>query len=78
MFGSELRWAGYYIWQGNSMGPSKLMGVAGDHMNYLFYEDLGVTVPDVRDVTYQANTEGVYRNLLDRLGYRRLLLRRVI
>ncbi|MEE3011193.1 MAG: tannase/feruloyl esterase family alpha/beta hydrolase [Pseudomonadota bacterium] len=61
MFGSELRWAGYYIpWQGNSMGPSKLMGVAGDHMNYLFYEeDPGVTVPDVRDVTYKADTEGI-------------------
>ena len=61
MFGSELRWAGYYIpWQANQMGPSKLMGVAGDHMNYLFYEeDPGVKVPDVRDVTYQAKTEGV-------------------
>ena len=61
MFGSETRWPGYYIpWEGNNMGPSKLMGVAGDHMNYLFYEeDPGITVPDVRDLNYQAKTTGV-------------------
>ena len=36
------------------------MGVAGDRMNYLFYEeDPGVTVPDVRDVTYEPDTEGI-------------------
>lgn len=61
MPGSELRWPGYYIpWQGNRMGPSKLMGVAGDHMNYLFYEeDPGVTVPDVRDVNYIPDVDAV-------------------
>lgn len=61
MFGSELRWPGYYIpWEGNDMGPSKLMGVAGDHMNYLFYEeDPGMAVPDVRDVDYKPNTTAV-------------------
>jgi feruloyl esterase len=61
MFGSELRWPGYYIpWEGNNMGPSKLTGVAGDHMNYLFYEeDPGMAVPDVRDIHYQANTTAV-------------------
>ena len=61
MFGSEPRWPGYYIpSERNNMGPSKLMGVAGDHMNYLFYEeDPGVTVPNVRDVNYQAKTNGV-------------------
>jgi len=61
MFGSELRWPGYYIpWEGNNMGPSKLTGVAGDHMNYLFYEeDPGMAVPDVRDILYQANTTAV-------------------
>lgn len=61
MFGSELRWPGYYIpWEGNNMGPSKLTGVAGDHMNYLFYEeDPGMAVPDVRDIHYEPNTTAV-------------------
>ncbi len=61
MPGSENRWPNYYVpWQGNNMGPSKLTGVAGDHMNYLFYEeDPGVPVPDVRDINYQAKTNGV-------------------
>ncbi len=61
MFGSEPRWPGYYVPSArNNMGPSKLMGVAGDHMNYLFYDqDPGVTVPDVRDIHYQARTDGV-------------------
>ena len=61
-FGSEPRWPGYYIpHEGNDMGPSKLVGVAGDHMNYLFYEnDPGVTIPDVRDYNYEARTDGVF------------------
>ncbi len=60
MLGSELSWPGYYLpWEGNKMGPSKLMGVAGDHMNYLFYEkDPGVAVPDVRDINYKTKTTG--------------------
>jgi len=62
MLGSEMRWAGFYVpHAGNDNGPSKLMGVAGDHMNYLFYEtDPGVTVPDVKDYQYQAKTDGVF------------------
>lgn len=61
MFGSEQRWTGLYIpHAGNNNGPGKLMGVAGDHMNYLFYEqDPGVAVPNVRDIHYQARTDGV-------------------
>lgn len=60
--GSEPRWIGYYIpHEGNDMGPSKLVGVAGDHMNYLFYEDdPGIAIPDVRDYNYEAKTEGVF------------------
>lgn len=60
--GSEPRWTGFYIpHEGNNMGPSKLIGVAGDHMNYLFYEeDPGVTIPDVRDYNYEARTDGVF------------------
>ena len=61
-FGSELRWAGYYIpHEANDMSPSKLVGVAGDHMNYLFYEnDPGVTIPDVRDYQYEPKIDGVF------------------
>lgn len=61
MLGSERRWAGYYVpWQGNNMGPSKLTGVAGDHMNYLFYEeDPGMAVPDVRDIDYIPDVDAV-------------------
>ncbi|NKB35004.1 MAG: tannase/feruloyl esterase family alpha/beta hydrolase [Pseudomonadales bacterium] len=60
--GSEPRWTGYYVpHEGNNMGPSKLVGVAGDHMNYLFYEeDPGVTIPNVRDYQYEAKTDGVF------------------
>ena len=59
-FGSEPRWANYYIpYEGNSMSPSKLVGVAGDHMNYLFYEnDPGKTIPNIRDYGYEAKTTG--------------------
>ena len=59
-FGSELRWVNYYIpYEGNNMSPSKLVGVAGDHMNYLFYEnDPGKTIPDMRDFAYEAKTTG--------------------
>lgn len=61
MLGSEPHWAGYYIpWQGNDMAPGKLTGVAGDHMNYLFYEvDPGITVPDLRDIDYAPDTDAV-------------------
>ncbi|MDG2140213.1 MAG: tannase/feruloyl esterase family alpha/beta hydrolase [Gammaproteobacteria bacterium] len=60
--GSEPRWVGFYVpHKGNNMGPSKLTGVAGDHMNYLFYEeDPGITIPDLRDYEYEANTSGVF------------------
>ena len=60
MFGSEPRWVNLYIpYAGNNNGPGKLTGVAGDHMNYLFYEqDPGVAIPDVRDTNYEARTTG--------------------
>lgn len=70
MLGSELSWPGYYLpWEGNKMGPSKLMGVAGDHMNYLFYEkDPGVAVPDVRDINYKTKTTGASPNSIGSTG----------
>ncbi len=60
MFGSEPRWVNLYIpYARNNNGPGKLMGVAGDHMNYLFYEqDPGVAIADVRDTNYKARTTG--------------------
>ncbi|MFT4862749.1 MAG: hypothetical protein ACI95C_001973 [Pseudohongiellaceae bacterium] len=60
MFGSEPRWVNLYIpHAGNNNGPGKLTGVAGDHMNYLFYEqDPGVAIADVRDIDYKARTTG--------------------
>jgi hypothetical protein len=60
--GSEHMWTGLYIpHAGNNNGPGKLVGVAGDHMNYLFYEnDPGVTIPDVRDHLYQARKTGPF------------------
>lgn len=60
MFGSEPRWVNLYIpHSGNNNGPGKLTGVAGDHMNYLFYEqDPGVAIADVRDINYKARTDG--------------------
>ena len=62
MFGSEMRWIDRYVpYDGNNNAPSKLTGVAGDHMNYLFYEtDPGVTIPDVTDFQHQPNKNGVF------------------
>lgn len=47
--GSELAWSNLYIpHAGNGNGPGMLMGPAGDHVNYLFYEnDPGVVIPDM-------------------------------
>ncbi len=47
--GSELSWSSLYIpHAGNGNGPGMLMGPAGDHVNYLFYEnDPGVVIPDM-------------------------------
>jgi len=48
--GSELDWRNLYIpHAGNANGPGMLLGPAGDHVNYLFYEnDPGVVIPDMR------------------------------
>lgn len=47
--GSEREWVNLYVpHAANGNGPSMLMGPAGDHVNYLFYEeDPGVTIPDM-------------------------------
>lgn len=60
MFGSELYWPGMFIpYAGNNMMPSMLRGAAGDHVNYLFYEeDPGVAIPVLNDIDYQPRATG--------------------
>lgn len=52
--GSEREWVNLYIPNAkNNNGPSMLMGPAGDHVNYLFYEnDPGVVIPDMTRPTH--------------------------
>lgn len=61
MPGSELDWITMFIPTArNNMVPSMLSGPAGDHVNYLFYEDdPGVTIPDMSDINYQARKTGM-------------------
>lgn len=60
MLGSEMQWINLYVpHEGNNHTPGMLSGPAGDHMNYLFYEeDPGVTIPDISDYQYQARKTG--------------------
>jgi feruloyl esterase len=59
--GSELDWIGLFVpSESNGMAPGMLRGPAGDHVNYLFYEqDPGVTIPNLNDTTYSARTGGM-------------------
>ncbi len=52
--GSEREWVNLYVPNAaNGNGPSMLMGPAGDHVNYLFYEnDPGVVIPDMTRPTH--------------------------
>jgi feruloyl esterase len=52
--GSEREWINLYIpHEGNQNAPSMLVGPAGDHVNYLFYEqDPGVVIPDLTRPTH--------------------------
>ncbi len=53
-FGSELEWINLYVPNArNRNAPSMLVGPAGDHVNYLFYEeDPGVVIPDMTNPTH--------------------------
>ena len=55
-FGSELGWrARLFPHPSNNFTPGNF-GIAGDHLNYIFYEDdPGVTIPDLTDVSIQPN-----------------------
>lgn len=59
MIGSESDWTRFIPHAGNNDAPGMLVGPAGDHVNYLFYEnDPGVTIPDLSDVNYQPKRSG--------------------
>lgn len=59
--GSEPDWINLFMPTArNRMTPSMLSGPAGDHVNYLFYEqDPGVTIPTLSDIDYQAKRSGM-------------------
>ena len=56
--GSERGWrARLFPHPSNNFTPGNF-GIAGDHLNYIFYEDdPGVTIPDLTDVSIQPNRE---------------------
>ena len=58
--GSELDWIGLFIpGAHNNLMPGMLAGPAGDHVNYLFYEqDPGVTIPVLNDMDYVPRSTG--------------------
>lgn len=58
--GSELDWIGLFVPSAaNGMNPGMLRGPAGDHINYLFYEeDPGVTIPNLNDPNYIPRRSG--------------------
>ncbi len=59
--GSELEWINLYVPSArNRNAPTMLVGPAGDHVNYLFYEeDPGMTVPDLSNPTHVPGRDAV-------------------
>lgn len=59
--GSELEWINLYVpHAANNNAPRMLVGPAGDHVNYLFYEnDPGVVIADMSKPYMVAGREGV-------------------
>jgi feruloyl esterase len=59
--GSELEWINLYVPHArNRNAPSMLVGPAGDHVNFLFYEqDPGLTVPDLSNPTHVPGRNAV-------------------
>ncbi len=59
--GSELEWINLYVPSArNRNAPTMLVGPAGDHVNYLFYEeDPGMTVPDLSNPTHVPGRNAV-------------------
>ena len=61
MFGSEPDWVGLFVpGAHNNNMPGMLRGPAGDHVNYLFFEqDPGVAIPVLNDIDYQPRKSGM-------------------
>jgi len=61
LVGSEPDWVGLFIpGAHNNTMPGMLSGPAGDHVNYLFYEeDPGVAIPVLNDLAYQPRKTGM-------------------
>lgn len=61
MFGSEPDWVGLFVpGVHNNNTPGMLRGPAGDHVNYLFFEqDPGVAIPVLNDIDYQPRKSGM-------------------
>lgn len=54
--GSEPQWLGLYVPYAGNRYSAGALGVTGDHVNYLFYEDdPGVALPDLADLTVQPD-----------------------
>lgn len=61
MVGSEPDWVGLFVpGAHNNNLPGMLRGPAGDHVNYLFFEqDPGVAIPVLNDTNYQPRRTGM-------------------
>jgi len=61
LFGSEPDWVGLFVpGAHNNNMPGMLRGPAGDHVNYLFFEqDPGVAVPVLNNIDYQPRKTGM-------------------
>ncbi|MBT8146069.1 MAG: tannase/feruloyl esterase family alpha/beta hydrolase, partial [Gammaproteobacteria bacterium] len=61
MLGSEPDWVGLFVpGAHNNNMPGMLRGPAGDHVNYLFFEqDPGVAIPVLNDIGYQPRKTGM-------------------
>ncbi len=59
--GSEPDWIGLFIpGEHNGNLPGMLRGPAGDHVNYLFFDnDPGMAIPVLNDIDYQPRTAGM-------------------
>lgn len=56
--GSEDGWLDLYVPHAGNRYRAGALGVTGDHVNYLFYEeDPGVTPPDLADLSYVPDTD---------------------
>ena len=56
MLGSEPEWARLYVPHAGNRFASGALGITGDHLNYLFYEnDPGVPLPELADLSLKPD-----------------------